>query len=132
MALGEVEGRQFVVQNTLQGGLSPNSDVLKTRDNATWLDCQNMIVSNPTGYLSGVSPKDTVTMPPPTSNFTTTNTYANSTSYHAPIYQTAIATFENTDWPDETWAFSGTGTASLTTAISEGNQALSLVDTAGQ
>ncbi len=32
MAIGEKEGRQFVVQRSLQGGLSPNSDILKARD----------------------------------------------------------------------------------------------------
>src|SRR6185295_12396674 len=122
MGLGDPEGRQFVVQNTLQGGLSPNSDILKQRDSATWLDCQNMIVSNPTGYLSGVSPKDTVTTPPPTFNSVIQNTYS-SFAYDSPIYQKTIATFESAMWPSETWIFSGTGTASLVSSISEGNEA---------
>lgn len=130
MGLHDREERNFNVQPTLKGGLSPNSDILKQRDTATWLDCQNMIVSNPTGYLSGVSPKDTVTTPPPTLLFGD-STYTTG-QYNAPIWTKTIATFENTDWPNETWAFSGTGTASLVTSITEGDQSLSLDNAASQ
>jgi hypothetical protein len=111
--------------------LQTNNDILAQRDQFQWMDCQNIIVSNPTGYLSGVATKRSATTPPPTYYMSLANSYS-SFNYSAPIYQKTIATFENTDWPSETWTFSGTGTASLVAAISEGDQCLSLANTAGQ
>lgn len=129
------DGRIPIVQKTLIGGLQPDDDVLaQGRDTAQWIDGQNMVVSNTTGYLSGVSTKNTVTTPPPTFNGSQ-NRYTvggGIFNYLAPIYQKTIATFENSDWPNETWTFSGTGTASLVNALTEGDQALSLACTAGQ
>src|SRR6185369_14124932 len=129
---GDIEGRQFVIQRSLMGGLATNTDIINSRDEAMWADCQNMIISNPTGYLDGSSTSRTVTTPPPTQIITGTTYSPTVFTYSAPVSQTTIATFENTDWPNETWSFSGTGTASLTTAISEGDQALSLACTASQ
>ncbi len=107
---------------TLAAGLNPGGDILNTKNASMWMDAQNIIVSDPTAYLSSVSTKALcATTPPPTSNGT-----------HECPYQQTIATFENADWPSETWAASGTGTVSLVAAIDEGDQALQLACAAGQ
>ena len=118
-------------RGTFSGGINSNSDVLGKKNPAQLSTAINMIVSKPVGYLnsSALSTMVATTVPPTAKIGTNFYEYF---SYGVPFYQQTIATFENTDWPTETWAFSGTGTASLVAAITEGDQALSCACAAGQ
>jgi hypothetical protein len=130
---------KYPFKGTFLGGLDPGADVLNRKNNTTLLSAQNIMYSKPVSYLSGVSTKKFVATTPPPSKKISSDSYQDGTfiypytfPYNSPVYQKTIAAFEHTDWPSETWVMSGSGTASLVAAISEGDECLSLACTAGQ
>ncbi len=118
------------------GGMSPNADILDRSNPVHLADAKNVIVSKPVGYLnSSALSRNVATTVPPSRVGSSLNTYnwaSTSPLYTNPVWQKTIATFENFDWPSESWTMTGTGTGSLVSSISEGDQALSLANTAGQ
>jgi hypothetical protein len=125
---------RYDFKGTFAGGVRPNTDVLDRANPATLLDAKNIVSTKPVGYLnSSALSRNAVTTVPPTYFFNGGDVYVNSGfHYPSPIHTKSIATFESADWPSESWSFSGTGTASLIAAISEGDECLSCACTASQ
>ena len=128
---------RYEFNGSFAGGLAPGNDISNKNNPAQARDASNIVWTKPVSYLSGVPTKKGVgTTPPPSFIGSSANSYSvappNDVVYTNAIHTKTIATFENTDWPGEVWAFGGAGTASLVAAITEGDQCLSLANTAGQ
>ena len=118
--------KRFIQPNLFGGLSSAVQDRVMSPDR--WISGSNVVICDPLGAANTTSSESGVVSTPFSvyrrKNYTATYSWGATPDFDGYPSRTTIATFESAEFPTETWNFTGTGV--MDTAISEGDQCISL------